>query len=412
MQVTIDIHPTQDEFCESPALYRGFVGGRGAGKTWVGAFDLMCRAQPGRNYLVGSPTGVMLSDTTYPTFKNLAQQIGVWESVKLTPYPNATLTNGATIRFRTAEDPEKMRGPNLSGVWLDEASLMGFGGGDSRAYDLCIAALRERGEQGWLSATFTPKGPSHWTYQVFATGRPDTAIFRARTGDNPFNPVGFEQTLQKQYGETQFARQELGGEFVSIAGAEFPPEWFEWDGFWFDEWPANLSWKCIYLDPSKGVSDFAGDAKKNLEGDYQAFCLAAVDTSGTIYLDAELNREDPVAMIARGIRLIRDWAPVHDFSFEDNGTMGFMAPEVVRQLTAAKLLVPWNPITNTAPKIQRIRRLATYLSLRQIRIRRTRGGKLLREQLGDLPFGFYDDGADAAAGAVSRLEMLTVGGVR
>src|SRR5262245_59264807 len=150
------VHPAQASFLQSDALYRGFVGGRGAGKTWLGAYDLIVRAQRGRTYLVGSPTGVLLGDTTFPTFKRLAQDVGVWGTVRLAPYPTATLTTGATVRFRTAEDPEKMRGPNLSGVWLDEASLM-----QRDAFLISIAALREQGEQGWLSATFTPKGLLH-----------------------------------------------------------------------------------------------------------------------------------------------------------------------------------------------------------------------------------------------------------
>lgn len=405
LQKTIRLHRVQSEFRRSQALYRGFVGGRGSGKSWIGGYDLLRRARRGRTYLVGSPTSIMMNDTTFPTIRRIAEDLGVWNpaTVKLTPYPTATLSTGATIRFRSFEDPEKARGPNLSGTWLDEASLM-----DQAAYDIAIASLREGGEQGWLSATFTPKGPTHWTHETFNTGKPDTALFRARTGDNPFNPVGFEATLQQQYGETQFARQELGGEFVSIAGAEFPGEWFDWPGFWFDQWPDNMVYKVLYLDPSKGISDFAGDAKKNQECDWQAFVQAGLDDGGTIYLDAHFNREDPVAMIARGIRLCREW-PVVDFAFEDNGTMGFMVPEVQRQLTASGVLLPWTPIVNHIPKIHRIRHLASYLSRRQIRIRNSRGGKLLRAQLGDVPFGFYDDGPDAAAGAVQRLELLTLG---
>ena len=52
---------------------------------------------------------------------------------------------------------------------MDEASLM-----DYDAFTIAIGRLREAGEQGWLSATFTPKGRQHWTCETFATGRPDT----------------------------------------------------------------------------------------------------------------------------------------------------------------------------------------------------------------------------------------------
>src|SRR5690242_19387870 len=87
----IRLHETERRFRLSPALYR----------------DSSAAAEPARP---GSA----------PTI------LGVWNraTIKLTPYPNVVLSTGATIRFQTAEDPEKMWGPNLSGVWLDEASLM------------------------------------------------------------------------------------------------------------------------------------------------------------------------------------------------------------------------------------------------------------------------------------------------
>lgn len=396
----VELHDKQIEFFESAALYRGFVGGRGSGKSFVGALDLLCKSRPQRTYMVASPTSVMMGDTTFPTLKRIATDLGVIEDIKLTPYPVMTLVNRATIRFRTAEDPERMRGPNLSGVWLDEASLM-----PQDAYDIAIAALREAGEQGWLSATFTPKGPTHWTYEVFATGKENTAIFKARTGDNPFNPPGFEATLAGQYGETQFARQELGGEFVQLEGAEFPAEWFDYPGFWFDEWP-SLRFKVVYLDPSKGRTDKPGD--------WQCIVMAGLDHANIIHLDAEFNREPVTEMIARCLRIVKSWGPVASLAMEDNGTMGFMAPEVERQTNESRLLIPWHLVTNREPKLFRIRGLGGYLSRRQIRIRNTQGGKLLRAQLGDVPFGSNlpggDDGPDAASGAVRRLEQLTLGG--
>lgn len=174
----------------------------------MGAYDLIRRTRPGRTYLVASPTYTILEDTTFPTFKALAQDLGVWDSVKLTPRPNVKLINGATVRFRSAENPELMRGPNLSDAWLDEGSLM-----SRDAFNIVVACLREGGEQGGLSATFTPKGLAHWTYEIFGTNRPNTALFHAATRDNPFNASTFAATLGEIY-TGAFAKQELEGEFV------------------------------------------------------------------------------------------------------------------------------------------------------------------------------------------------------
>jgi len=405
MSITIDIptrlYPVQARFRRSAALYRAFVGGIGSGKSFVGAYDLIMRARAGRNYMAIGPTYTSLSDSSLKSFLSLARDFHAIApgSLRLSVPPQLTLRNGAQVMFRSGDRPDLLRGPNLSGVWLDEASLM-----SREVYDIAIGRLREAGEQGWLSATFTPKGPTHWTYETFATGRPNTAIFRARTRDNPYLPPHFEETLRAQYGETQFARQELGGEFVQVEGAEFPAEWFDFPGFWFTAWPEKITHKVLYLDPSKGKGDKAGD--------YQCYALAALarlpDVGNVICLDAWLGHEPLPALIARGIRIICEWQP-HWVGYEDNGTMGFMAPEIARQRADHLGLPIWAPVTNSDSKLGRMRCLSAYLSRRMIRIRSTAGGKLLRAQMGDVPFGEYDDGPDAAAGAVRALEAMVNG---
>lgn len=384
----VELHQAQNDFCESPALYRGFVGGRGSGKSWAGAFDLLCRAKEKRTYLVGSPTGILLQDTTFPTFKELATALGLWGSVKLTPYPNVTLTTGETIRFRTAEDPERMRGPNLSGVWLDEASLM-----PEAAYTIAIASLREAGEQGWLSATFTPKGTLHWTYERFGKAVPDTALFRARTRDNPFNPPGFEATLAKQYSPI-FARQELGGEFVSLEGAEFPPEWFP-DSIWFDDWPRDITLRVIALDPSKG---------KTGHSDYSAFVLLVRTTDGTLWVEADLDRRPTTRIVTDGLALAARFAretggPLDGFGVESDAFQEVLADEFVRQSKAAGIMLPIYKLgSGGVPKENRIRAAATpHLNEGNLRFRDTPGTRLLVRQLMEFPVGEYDDGPDALA---------------
>jgi hypothetical protein len=47
------------------------------------------------------------------------------------------------------------------------------------------------------------------------------------------------------------ARQELDGEFCSVEGAEWPPEYFSND-LWFREFPSSFVATALALDPSKG----------------------------------------------------------------------------------------------------------------------------------------------------------------
>lgn len=400
MTKRIRLHPVQNQFNNSQALYRGFVGGRGAGKSWIGAFDLLTRAKPGRTYGVGSPTGVMMGDTTYPTFKRIAEELGLWGTVKLTPYPNATLATGATVRFRTAEDPDKMRGPNMSGWWLDEASLM-----KEDAYKICIASLREGGEQGWLSATFTPQGQNHWSYEVFAKPgadgkpKPNTALFRAHTKENPFNPKEFANTLAKQY-TALFAQQELGGEFLNIQGAEWSSDYFP-ESIWFDEWPTEgLSHLVVSLDPSMGPQDAARPNKPE-KRDYSAYVGTARDKHGNIWVEADLERRDTAKMIADGVNFARRLRQTVRCDLEGFGVEGdlfqslLQAPFIQASEAAGYPLPMYKVFTNGVPKAVRIRRLTPPLVQGKFRFRRTPGTQLLVQQMREFPVGEHEDGCDA-----------------
>jgi hypothetical protein len=70
-------------------------------------------------------------------------------------------------------------------------------------------------------------------------------------------------------------------------------------------------------------------------------------------------------------------------------------------------LVSLESVINTLPKVARIRRLGLYFGRSQVRFRNTRGTRLLVDQLRDFPAADFDDGPDALALAVRRLELLT-----
>lgn len=379
----IELHRAQLEFRRNNALYRGFVAGRGSGKTWCGAYDLIRRGKKGRTYLAASPTSVMMHDNTFPTFRAIAQELHVWDSdsLRLNPYPTVTLTTGATIRFRTANDPEKMRGPNLSGAWLDEGSLM-----PHEAYLITIAALREEGEQGWLSVTFTPKGFSHWTYEQFGKQLPNTAIIHCATKDNPFLPPNFQSQLEEQYGTRGLlAQQELGGQFVAVEGAEWPPEYFG-ASIWFDDWPPDWAIRTTALDPSKGK-----DAKS---GDYAAEVKLGRSLDGMLWCEARLGRHTAEYLVEQAIETQRLW-PADVYAVEANVFQELLAAQIASVSRARGIMLPVTPIINTTKKEVRIRRLGPHLARGGIRFRNTPGTRLLVQQLRDFPEGEYDDGPDA-----------------
>jgi predicted phage terminase large subunit-like protein len=242
----IGIYRKQQDFVDLDCWLQAFIGGRGTGKTWTGSYKVIKTAKKREKWLAVSPDSGVVSETTFPTFIEVAKLCGVYVREKLTPYRRVwfrTQDGGtASIVFRSGERPEKLRGGNYAGLWIDEASVV-----MQEAFDLAIATLRWYGKMGKVILTLTPKGKTHWTFSKFyqpitdelidasadveyIQGRayrrvPDARIVQAHTLENPFLPTEFYRLLRSQY-STMFAEQELGGLFVDIAGLLFRREWF------------------------------------------------------------------------------------------------------------------------------------------------------------------------------------------
>ncbi|WP_010047377.1 hypothetical protein [Gemmata obscuriglobus] len=185
----------------------------------------------------------------------------------------------------------------------------------------------------------------------------------------------------------------------TLEGAEWPPECFDRPDLWFTDWPSDLVVRLQSLDPSKGVSDKA---------DYQAHVKLGLSRFGLLYVDAELRREP--GWVERAIDIAAEWRPV-ELVAEANNTMGLLRPAAERVLRERReqgrvLSFVYTEKINSAPKAIRIRALNDYLRRGQIRVRGTPGGRVLVEQLRDWPNGDHDDGPDALATAVIRLQEL------
>jgi predicted phage terminase large subunit-like protein len=335
----------------------------------------------------------MLKDATFRTFGEQARTLGVLSDV-LHGDLRVVLWNGAEILFRSADNPERLRGPNLSGVWLDEASLI-----DRAAYDIVLACLREGGEMGWLSATFTPAGQNHWTYDVFGKNTAGAALFHAATLDNPFLPGNFYQTIKDQYSPMR-ARQELGGEFVNIEGAEWPAEWFG-SNIWFDEWP-RAGLKVICLDPSKGKGDKWGD--------YSAF-VSLWYADGVMYIDADMaNDRNLATLVELAVEMQQRWK-ADAFGCETVLFQELILDNVIKLSAERGIPFPgWGVDHQGVSKDVRIRRLTPFLSRGEMRFKHgSPGAELLVRQLMEFPNGQHDDGPDALEMAVRLLENLAGG---
>ena len=385
------LHPTQAEFVDCRETISGFVGGRGTGKTTVGAYKAMVIAEPDRTYSVVAPTYKMLHDVTMKEFIKMGRRFGYIRDIHKADM-TVTLGNGATFMFRSSHDPDALRGPNLSGVWLDEASQM-----CREAYEITIASLREGGKMGWLMATFTPNGRTHWTYDVFAKDAA-TTLFRATTRDNPFIDEEFYETIKSQYTGLR-AEQELEGKFVDIEGAEWPAELFP-DSIWFNEWPKQYRMRVCGLDPSKGVG--------SKYGDYCAFVIVVYGPDGKLYVDAQMRNDLHISLIVDTMIQLQIQWKFAGFGIETDQFQELLAVAVMEK--SKRVAVPFPAVavpTKGINKQVRIRTLTPLLSTGMLRFKGgSPGAELLVNQMRDFPLGDHDDGPDALHIAMIVLNQM------
>ena len=388
----VRLYQAQKAFLDSRALYRAFCAGIGAGKSWAGSYDLIRRAKPGRLYLVLAPTYPMLSDSSFRSFLSVATELGLAEpgDVKKSAPPSIRLLTGAEVLFRSADDPERIRGPNLSGVWMDEASLMHVD-----AFNVAIGRLRQGGEQGWLSATFTPKGRQHWTFEQFASGRPNTEMFRARTSDNPFLPADFHGTLRQQY-TSRLAAQELEGEFTEVVGAMFRRSWFSI----VDVAPGEMRLLRWW--------DLAGTektAEKASDPDYTAGVLMGKAKDNRYYiLDVRRQRSTPrdVQNLVRQTAEL-DGRDVAVWMEQEPGSSGVsVIDHYVRNVLQG---FNFHGERSTGDKATRAQPFAAQAEAGNVMLVRGAWNKDFLDEVEVFPFGVHDDATDAAAAAFMKLAL-------
>jgi phage terminase large subunit-like protein len=117
---TLEIYGSnpQEQFWGSDAKFRAFIGGVGSGKTKAGVVELL--RTPEYHGAVGAfiaPTFPMLRDALLRTFLKTCDGLAAqgWQVLKAFHRSEMTaeLVTGTTILFRSADDPERLRGPNL-----------------------------------------------------------------------------------------------------------------------------------------------------------------------------------------------------------------------------------------------------------------------------------------------------------
>jgi len=132
------------------------LAGRGAGKTRTAAEVLGSWAvmQPGTRWLVSAPTYGDLLGVCFEGESGLLNSIPreLVETFNKSDV-EIRLRNGSLIKGITAEKPERFRGPQFHGGWLDELAAWQYA---DEAFDLLMFGMR-LGDRPRLICTTTPK---------------------------------------------------------------------------------------------------------------------------------------------------------------------------------------------------------------------------------------------------------------
>lgn len=223
----------------------GLQMGRGAGKSRVGAEWLGRQAYRDPDHLPRAVIAPTLNDVRFTCFEGHSGLLNIIPPELVADYNKTnlqiTLINKATIRGFSAEEPERLRGPQFADVWCDELAAWGK---DEETWDMMMFGLR-LGPHPRVVWTSTPKPKT--LVRKLTEPKPGRIITRGSTYDNKANLAAsfFEQL--KKYEGTKIGRQELDGELIDGEEGGIISR------SWFNLWPSNkplpaFEWIIMSLD--------------------------------------------------------------------------------------------------------------------------------------------------------------------
>lgn len=233
--------------------------------------DTLIKTPVNGTSLVVAPTIQMLNDAPLKTFLQITKASNILQYFNKVE-KLAILNGNRTILFRSADDPERLRGGNISHVWLDEMALM-----HEQTWEIVLPTLREF--PGTALGTTTPRGKSNWVYKLWnQSNNDDYAMITSKSSDNPYLPDHFIDTLKRTL-TTAMYKQEIEGLFIDNIGSLFKQHWFTV----VNEAPSNIKWYRYW--------DLAASTKTS--ADFTASVRVGIHNK-TVYIDS-------------GIRIKAEW---------------------------------------------------------------------------------------------------------
>lgn len=132
--------------------------------------------------------------------------------------------SGTLVEFKTANDPQSLRGAGLDILWIDEAAFIP----NNEAWDVVRSALGDK--LGLVITTTTPWG-KNWFFETFFIGKAleDENQFRVEytSIDNPYYPAEEWEYNREHMHPVIFAQEHLAA-FDAMAGVALSGDWLKY----------------------------------------------------------------------------------------------------------------------------------------------------------------------------------------
>lgn len=391
----------REEQLPPPGAWRIWLicAGRGFGKTRAGAewVQQMARSDPqARIALIGASLAevraIMVEGESGILAVSPPHRRPLFEpSLRRISWPN-----GAQAFLYSAAEPEGLRGPQHSHAWCDEIGKWDAAGERAmRAWDNLLLGMRS-GDAAQVVATTTPRAVPLVQRLIAAEEAGEVAVTRGSTYDNAANlPPRFIRAMRRQFGDSAFARQELGGEMLAdVEGAL---------------WSRALIETSRLLMPAEPlVRVLVGvDPPASANGDECGIVVAGVTSAGLglVLADCSIGRASPERWAAAVAAAAQAWKADRVVAEANQG--GAMVASVLR---AANHALPLRLVHASRGKSARAEPVAALYEAGRVRHAGT--FPLLEDQLcGLMPGGGYEgpgrspDRADALVWALTELML-------
>lgn len=218
------LHAGQLEVASSEARFRVVCCGRQWGKSSLGAALAIREAARGGKVWWVAPT----FDNSTHAWDIVAPMCAVIPGVKFLQRPIYKITfpqeaGGGWIQFRSADNPDSLRGQTLDAVIFDEAAHMPDG---ESAWAIVQPTLMIR--KGWALFISTPKG-DNWFKDLYdrADGLDNWASWRFPSASSPLADPVYIDEKKAETSSVWFAQEYLA-EFISGASGVFRSAWFRY----------------------------------------------------------------------------------------------------------------------------------------------------------------------------------------